>query len=195
MADRLYLSYRIRGYSHGNMLAHFEKMLRTFPYSKLAQSGVWLRLQPVSWDEPAVVEQAFPTDADAGELLSAAKEFALADAAVEVEGQWDLWQYDRDDWRLAPSRVSMYAFGPEFEGEIEDHLRIDLGVDSLYLPQGVTDNEEPMVTANVRSVLQLASELDRVLQVESRRLWTESGENFAETLRELLLSSSAEGPF
>lgn len=194
MADQLFLSYRIQDYAESNMLWHFENMLRRFPFSKLSQGGSWLRIQPVSWDEPVVMEQAFADDADVGDLLKAAGEFALNDAAVEIQSHWDLWQYGDDDWKLAPSRVSLYAFGPEFEGEIEDHLRIDLGLDGLYLPQDLTDNEEPMVQANIRSVLQLAADLDKTLAVESRRLWTESGENFALRLQQLLMQGSGLRP-
>jgi hypothetical protein len=191
MADRIYLSYRVRTYSHLNMLRHFEKVLRSFPSSRLSKAGLWIRLQPVSWDEPNLFEQAFPSESTPDEMLPAVQAFDVSDSAVEVEGHWDLWQFDNNDWSLKPSRVSLYAFGPGFESEVEDHLRLDLGVDSLYLPQGVSDNEEPMVQANIRSVLQLAGELDRVLPVESRRLWTESGVNFAEKLQKLLLG---EGP-
>jgi hypothetical protein len=187
MADRIYLSYRVRNYSHLNMLRHFEKMLCSFPFSRLSKAGLWIRLQPVSWDEPNLFEQAFPSEATPDEMLPAVAAFDVSDSAVEVEGHWDLWQFENNDWSLKPSRVSLYAFGPGFESETEDHLRLDLGVDSLYLPQGVSDNEEPMIQANIRSVLQLAGELDRVLSVESRRLWTESGVNFAEKLQELLL--------
>ena len=33
MADRLFLSYTLRGFTGMNMLRHFEKMLRVFPFS------------------------------------------------------------------------------------------------------------------------------------------------------------------
>ncbi|MCP5113820.1 MAG: hypothetical protein GY953_23555, partial [bacterium] len=35
MADRLFLSYCIRGYTEHNMLRHYERMLRAFPFSRL----------------------------------------------------------------------------------------------------------------------------------------------------------------
>jgi hypothetical protein len=35
MPDRLYLSYRLRGFTAQNMLRHFEKALRVFPFSRL----------------------------------------------------------------------------------------------------------------------------------------------------------------
>jgi hypothetical protein len=36
MADQLYLSYWLRGFSEGNMLRKFERLLRTFPFSVAA---------------------------------------------------------------------------------------------------------------------------------------------------------------
>lgn len=194
MADRLFLSYRILGYNESNMLKHLETIVRKFPFSRLSKSGSWLRVHPVSWDEPVLVEQAFGNDAAMGEVLKTAAEFDLRDSAVEIESAWDLWQYVDDDWKLAPSSVSLFAFGPEFEGEVDDHLRIDPGLDTLYLPHNLTDNENPMIQANIRSVLQLASDLDKALPVESRRLLTESGENFATRLQELLMRTSGLRP-
>jgi hypothetical protein len=36
MADQLYLSYKLRNFSAQNMLRHYEKLLRIFPFSRLA---------------------------------------------------------------------------------------------------------------------------------------------------------------
>jgi hypothetical protein len=171
------------------MLRHLETALRSFPFSKLAESGIWIRVQPINWNEPTILEQVFPNDATVDDLLSAVRDVSLTDSAVQVEGHWDLWQFDGGDWSLKPSRIAFMAFGPDFEDEHEDHIRVDLGVDALYLPLGEADNEQPMVQANIRSVLQLASELDRVLNPASRRLWTESGENFAERLANIVLNN------
>ena len=56
MADQLFLSYRLRGFTENNMLRHYEKMLRQFPFSRLNASGSVLRVHAVSWDEPPLIE-------------------------------------------------------------------------------------------------------------------------------------------
>jgi hypothetical protein len=43
-----------------------------------------------------------------------------------------------------------------------------------------------MTQSNIKSLLKLVHDLDDVLSVSKRRLWTESGENFAEKLQEAL---------
>jgi hypothetical protein len=65
-------------------------------------------------------------------------------------------------------------------------LRIDFGIDTHFLPQVDLPKHLFMARSNVRSLLHLVHELDRTLVAESRRLWTESGENFSDKLREAL---------
>jgi hypothetical protein len=190
MADQLYLSYKLRGYTLTNMLRHYERMLRVFPFSKLWQSGSQLRINAVSWSEPPLIETEFPHPPDIEAVLAAAKEFPLADCAVQLETRWDLWQYD-GDWKVEPSRVVLMCFGPQFEDEVDDNLCIDFGIDSLFLPNPDIPNNALMTQSNIRSLLHLVHELDNTLAVETRRLWTESGENFAERLQATLESMPA----
>ncbi len=182
MADQLFLSYRLRGFTENNMLRHFEKMLRQFPFSRLNTSGSLLRVNAVSFDEPPLLELPLLDPLDIDRALASAKEFAGADCAVQVEGKWDLWQFDKD-WALTPTRVVLSCFGPQFEGEDTDHLRIDFGLDASFLPQPELPNNAFMAQSNIRSLLHLAAEMDRTLNVESKRLWSDSGENFAERLQ------------
>ncbi|MEO8127455.1 MAG: hypothetical protein ABJF23_10455 [Bryobacteraceae bacterium] len=182
MADQLFLSYRLRGYTENNMLRHFEKMLRVFPFSRLDSSGSVLRVSAVSWDEPPLLELALPDPVDIDAALASAKEFTNGDCAVQLEAKWDLWQYDKE-WEVKPARVVLSCFGPRFEGEDADHLRIDLGLDVNFLPQTEFPNSAFMAQSNIRSLLHLAAELDRTLNVENKRLWSDSGENFADQLQ------------
>jgi hypothetical protein len=160
-------------------------MLRQFPFSKLNNSGSILRVHAVSWDEPPLVELPLLDPLDIDRALSAAKEFAAGDCAVQLETKWDLWQYGKD-WELTPTRIVVSCFGPRFENEETDHLRIDLGLDTSFLPQPELPNSTLMVQSNIRSLLHLASDLDRNLNVETKRLWSDSGENFADRIRETL---------
>ena len=108
---------------------------------------------------------------------------------MQLEAKWDLWQYEKD-WELAPVRVNLTCFGPGFENEEDDHLRIDFGLDLSFLPQPDLPNNAFMAQSNIRSLLHLVAELDRTLNVESKRLWSDSGENFAERLQWALEATS-----
>src|ERR1700752_373486 len=99
MADQLFLSYRLRGFTENNMLRHYEKMLRQFPISRLSTSGSLLRVHAVSWDEPPLLELPLPNPLDIDQALASAKEFARGDCAVQLEAKWDLWQFSKD-WEL-----------------------------------------------------------------------------------------------
>lgn len=186
MADKLYLSYRVRGFTESNMLRHWERMLKLFPYSRLAEGGASLTIRPVSDAEPAVLERPFAYPLDPAVVLSAAREFDTSDAAVDLGAHWDLWQYAGDDWKLSPSRVTLSCFGPRFESERDAQLQIDLGLDAHFLPQPELPNHLFMARSNIRSLLHLVRELDGALHVEHRRLVAESGENFAARIESAL---------
>ena len=185
MADKLYLSYRLRGFTESNMLRHWERMLKLFPYSRLVEAGATLLIRPVSDAEPAILERPFAYPVDVTEVLAAAREFDTSDATVELGAHWDLWQFT-DDWKLAPTRVTLSCFGPRFESERDAQLQIDLGLDSQFMPQPELPNHLFMARSNIRSLLHLVRELDGALNVEHRRLLTESGENFAARIESAL---------
>ena len=99
-----------------------------------------------------------------------------------------LWQFENDTWQLAPSRVVLSCFGPEFE-DAEGHLEIEFGIDALFLPQTGQPNHVKMAQSNIKSLLKLVHDLDDALSVDRRQLWTEAGENFAERLHLALLEA------
>jgi hypothetical protein len=68
-------------------------------------------------------------------------------------------------------------------------MRIDFGIDERFLPQPELPNNLFMARSNVRSLLHLVHELDGNFNVMERRLWTESGENFAVRLQAALEES------
>jgi hypothetical protein len=184
MPDRLYLSCRLAGFTSANMLRHFEKALRRFPFSRL-KPGVALTVYAVEASEPAAFERVFPETPEVRDLLAAAADFRADDCAIEVEAAWDLWQWD-GEWALAPARVRFTLYGPRFERESEENLRIDFGPEDLFLPRPGLPTHLVMVRSNVCSLLRLVREIDEHLAVERRRLWSESGENFAERLQAAL---------
>ena len=182
MADQLYLTYRLRGFSPANMLRHYEKLLRAFPYSRLSSGASVLRVYAVSATEPVLFERSFDDPPDAAAILEAAKPFAAADCGILLDTRWDLWQFEKD-WELMPARVTLSCFGPEYEDSDGGHLQIDFGIDTHFLPQRDLPNHLFMARSNIRSLLHLVGELDRTLTAETRRLWSESGENFAERVQ------------
>ncbi len=185
MADRLYLSYRLRGFTGNNMLRHFEKALRLFPYSRLSKSASVLRIYAVAFTEPVLLEQALDPAPDVERLIGFAKQFQHADCAYQLETCWDIWQYS-DDWAVAPARVTIECCGPEFEDGEAEHLRIDCGPDFQFLPDPEIPGSARIVQSNIRSLLKLAHDLDGALVAGSRQLLSESGENFVERLQQAL---------
>jgi hypothetical protein len=183
MPDRLYLSCWIRGFTPSNMLRRFETVLAQFPFSKLAAHGPLLRVRAIEAAEPPLFEKEFPPGTAAADLMAEAREFVHEDCCVEVEAAWDLWQLD-GEWKLAPTPVTLLCFGPEFENETGDHLRIEFGLDSRFLPIEGVEGSARMGQSNLRSLLHLVGDIERSVPVARRNLWSESGVNFAELLAE-----------
>lgn len=165
------------------MLRHFEKILAQFPFSKLAARGPLLRVRAIEAAEPPLLEKEFLPGTAVANLIGEAREFAHEDCCVEVEASWDLWQLE-GEWKLAPSPVTLLCFGPEFENETGDNLRIEFGLDSRFLPMEGVEGSARMGQSNLRSLLHLVGDLERSVPVAKRNLWSESGVNFAELLAE-----------
>ena len=185
MADQLYLTYWLRGFTEHNMLRHFEKMLSRFPFSRLARHPATLRVLAISFSEPPLLERALPMPVNAPEVAQAPREYLQADVACQLDAWWDLWQFETD-WKPTPSRVSLFCFGPGFETDEGENIQIDFGLDTWFLPQAELPGSARLVQSNIRSLLHLVHELDDALPVERRRLETESGENFANRLQAAL---------
>jgi len=188
MADQLYLSFRLRDFSPQNMLRHYEKLLRIFPFSRLARQASTLKVLAVDYNEPPLVEIPYPPPVPIEAVLAVAKDFENPDACYRLESWWDLWQFQKD-WELTPSRVALCCFGPEFEHESDDDLTIEFGIDAHFLPQPDLPDSVRMVQSNIKSLLKLVHDLDDALPVETRRLWSESGENFSEKLQRALTTA------
>ena len=172
VADQLYLSYKLRGYSNMNMLRHWERLLRVFPFSALSQTPSTLRVQAVAFREPPLFERDFPKPVDLDSALEAAREFTASDCASQFEAQWDIWQHV-GDWKLTPARVVLTCFGEQFEDKEEEHLRVDFGPDAMFLPDPELPGAGTMAESNLKSLLKFVHDADETLAVDLRRLWTE----------------------
>jgi hypothetical protein len=192
MADQVYLSCWVKGFSERNMLEHWGTVLRLFPASRLADRSSVLRVVPLSPSEAPLLEQALPSPFDPDSVLEAASEFEHSDCCYELETWWDLFQYD-GDWNLRPSKVTLLCFGPDFENEIGDHLRLELGLDDLFLPTPDVPGSARMTQSNLKSLVHLVREIETHLDLQKRRLWTESGENFADRIELALMEIDLAG--
>jgi len=186
MADRLYLSCWIKGFNGANLLRHFEKMLELFPFSRLAARGPDLRIYAIEHVEPPQFEREFPPVPDPADMISSAREFMHDDCVCETDAAWDLFQYD-GEWKLAPAAVTLSCFGPQFENETGDHLRIDFGNDARFLPDARIEGGIKMGESNLKSLVHLIHEIERILPLERRQLWSESGESPAERITKALV--------
>lgn len=189
MADQLFLSYWLRDFGERNMLRHYERMLRTFPYSRLSTHGAALEILAASSREPALFEKSYPESPDITGILADCRHFQHPDCAYLLSAEWDLWQF-HEDWRLAPAPVQLVCFGPEFENQDGDHLRIRFGLETQFLPDAGLPNSFYMVKSNIQGLLHLTHELDDTFSGGQRRLWSESGENFAGRLQQALSAGS-----
>lgn len=191
MTDQLSLSIWLTRHARRERLRYFEKMLRSFPFSQRDQPQSVVSIQAVSATEPPLLERPINGPLDLDEITPTFRDYTGEDVAYVLGAWWDLWKYDTD-WELRPSRVELSCFGPEFDSGTErleadqEDLRIDFGVDSNFLPQTEIPGSARLIESNIKSLLRLVHELEETLPIESRRLETESGENFADRLSRLL---------
>ncbi len=185
MADKLYLSYWLPGNNPLNLLRRYEKMLSTFPYSKLALRDPSLRVYAIAYSEPPLIETPLPTPLDVDDVMKICNEFQHPDSCYELSAAWDLWHFDKD-WSVGPAVVQLTCFGPEFDRDLGDNLRIDFGIEDQFLPQPESPEGTTMIESNIKSLLRLVHDLDDRLNSDRRLLWTDSGENFAERLQAAL---------
>jgi hypothetical protein len=190
VTDRLYFSCRLKETTPASTLRQFSKLLGAFPFSRLAKRGPVLRVYAVALSEPPLIEREFPVSEDTAgttaDIQIAAGEFLKSDCAAEIETFWDLWQYDGSDWKLQPAPVTLCSYGVDFENDLEDHLRIEFGPDARFLPVPGLEGSLRMGQSNIKSLLKLVGDLERTLDLESRKVWSESGANFAEVLKQAL---------
>jgi len=169
----------------------FEKLLRVFPFSPREHLQSVVSIQAIATTEPPLLERPINGPLDPSEVMATLADFQGEDVAYRVETWWELWSFD-GDWRLAPNLVSLCCFGPEFdngtetEAKEQEDVRIDFGVDSNYLPRLDVPGSAKLIESNIKSLLRLVHDVETSLPVAKRRLETESGENFADRLQEVL---------
>jgi hypothetical protein len=195
VTDQLFLSIWLDRGNQRNRLRLFEKLLRVFPFSQREQPQSVVSIHAIDTTEPPLLERPVNGPLDVSDVMVTFRDYSGGDVAYRVESWWDLWQFD-GDWKLAPARIALSCFGPEFDNgtdrgpaEQED-FRIEFGVDFHYLPRPNVPGSMKLTESNIKSLLRLVHELDSVLPIDRRKLKTESGENFADRLQQVLSSSA-----
>lgn len=183
MADRLYLSLWLENHSALGMHRKFSSALSRFPFSTQFPQA-YLRISAVDPTEPALVEQVFVVPAQLPDLFEAMEKWRATDSCFEVEAFWDLYQERPEGWRLTPTRVNLFFFGPEYPTDFGESIRAELGLESRFLPVNTEDSAElRYYQSNIKSLLRLNSDWSLVLRLKDRRLWSESGDSFLKRLQ------------
>lgn len=132
---------------------------------------------------------------DPSDAIANLQEYEGEDIAYRIESWWDLWQFDTGEAKLGPARVALACFGPEFDNGSasgQEDLRMDFGVDSKFLPQPDIAGSATFIESNIKSLLRLVHEVESALPVAKRLLETESGENFADRLQNVLRATTTQ---
>jgi len=189
MPDPLHLSLWFPDFEGPAMLPHMLAVLQQFPFSEQRDGVTYVAVQPVSWNESSVLEQRFSPGIPPQEAIVIAADLLHDDYAYVFEVYWDLWARDDSstEWHLVPSLVKIIAQGEEFEEGTSTepgHIEIDLGLDSLFVPEdvGLSDENQAKVRDNVKKLIELAGKLQLNTRATSRRLWSESDETLAQKL-------------
>lgn len=185
MPEQIYLSLWLRDYDSEKMPECFRKLLEIFPFSAQAPAAPTLKVYAIEYAEPPALEQRLSPEATPESVVEIAREFLQEDCACLIEAHWDLWQYE-DAWKLMPAPVVLCCHGPRFDSGFGDHLRVEAGLETHFLPRPQVPGSARKVQSNIQSLLRLARELADRLPIERRQLWTETGESFLEKLQAAL---------
>jgi hypothetical protein len=196
VTDQLFLSIWLDPQSRASRLRHFEELLRLFPFSPREQPESVVSIHAIDTTEPPLLERPANGPIDVSEVVSIFRDYQGDDVAYRVESWWDLWQFE-EDWKLAPAGVALSCFGPEFDNGTDDQpreqedFRIEFGVDSNYLPRLDVPGSARLIESNIKSLLRLVHDVESSFPVTKRKLETESGENFADRLQQVLTPSGS----
>jgi hypothetical protein len=188
MPDPLYLSLWFPNFEADDMLPHGLAVMRQFPFSELQPGITYLALHPVSWNEPTILERRFRPGVTAEEAVLIASDLIHEDYAYMFDAFWDLWIVaENGEWTLQPSQVKFLVHGTEFDEGVyqqEGHIQVDLGLDSPFLQEEVplTLEAAARVRANVQKLVEFTSKVEKNAGTNTRLLWSESDQNFAQKL-------------
>jgi hypothetical protein len=210
MADQLYLSLWFPNFRFADLpqatLGVLTQFSRVSGLPRVSAAAAY----PVTFQEPPVYQRVYVLDKRADESTTTdsliqhavpeCMELLHEDTAFEFEMKWQLWTYEASvagldaTWKRTPSIVKVIAFGPEFDAatyEQNGHIRVDFGLDTFWVFDEESDiwaDEEARADAaqyikeNIEMLLAFTLSVEKHCHIETRLLWTESGEPLAEKL-------------
>jgi len=171
------------------MMAHVLSVLRQFPFSSARPGVNYLAVQPVSWNEPTILERRFNPGVAPEDAVHAASDLLHEDYAYVFEADWDLWTLDPGSrqWTMAACHVSLIAQGEEFDeraSEASGQIEIDFGLDTPFLQEQVEldADAEARVRANVHKLVDFTNKVEKNAHANGRLLWSDSEDNLAQKL-------------
>lgn len=171
------------------MHRQFSVALRHFPFSvQLPQA--YLRVSAIDPGEPALAELYFELPGQLDELFEEMAKWSASDAAFEVEGFWDLWQETAEGWRLKPSRVHLFLYGPEYPSDEGESMRVELGLEAAFVPEVIEPKSVAYFQSNIKSLVQLMRDWTDHLAILDRRLDSETEGNLEARLSAVVGDSS-----
>jgi hypothetical protein len=189
MADALYLSLWFPNFELPELMPRALAAMHQFLFSDHRSGITYIAVQPVSWNEPTVFEQRFsPGLSPEQSVLVASDLLHHEDYAIVFEASWDLWTSAPDGQSsLQPSLVTFIVYGSEFdEGAYQQqgNIQVDFGLDSHFLQDQIqlTPEAEERVRANVQKLVDFINKVQQHSGAQTRLLWSESEENFAQKL-------------
>jgi hypothetical protein len=193
MPDPLYLSLWFADFSGPAMVPHILSVLRQFPFSAQRPGVNYVSVQPVSWNEPSVLERRFSPGIAPEEALTIVADLIHDDYAYVFDLYWDLWtpgargEENVSEWQLAPSLVRLMVQGEDFEEGTQEEagqIQVDFGLDSPFLQENValTDETQNKVRENVGKLVEFTVKAEKNTRATGRLLWSESDENLAQKL-------------
>lgn len=189
MPDSLYLSLWFPDFSGPAMLPHAMTVLAQFPFSAQRSGITYAAVQPVSWNEPTVLERRFSPGIAPEEALTLAADLIHDDYAYIFEAYWDLWAPDPagKQWIRVPSLAKFIVQGEQFDDGVQEqtgHIQVDFGLDSPFLQENIelTEEAQNKVRENVGKLVEFTMKAEKNTRATGRLLWSESEENLAQKL-------------
>ena len=189
MADSLYLSLWFPSFEEPEIPSRVVSVLQQFPFSAGRGGVTHVALNPLSWNEPTILERRFHPGIAPEEAAELAADLTHEDYAYVFEAYWDLWAPAPvgEQWVLEPVLVRFIAQGAEFEeGAAADagHIQVDFGPDAPFLHEelSLTPEAEQHVRHNVHKLVEFTVRVEKNAGATGRLLWSESEENLAQKL-------------
>jgi hypothetical protein len=188
MSDPLYLSLWFSDFTGPAMLPHMLAVLQQFAFSDQRPGITYVSVQPVSWNEPSILERRYSPGVAPEEAVLIAADLIHDDYAYVFDACWDLWTPDDSgQWLQIPSQVKFIVQGEEFDDGAQQesgHIQIDFGLDSLFVQETVklTDETQAKIRENVLKLIELSKKIEMNTRATSRRLWSESEESLPQKL-------------